>query len=65
MISTFNDSDFGGGQTDAEGHILKAKYAVSKSISLAGTFFMNEIDEFAGNKHDFDRYQLDVQFSFK
>jgi hypothetical protein len=65
VISTFNDSDFGGGQTDAEGHILKAKYAVSKSISLAGTFFVNEIDEFAGNTHDFDRYQLDVQFSFK
>ena len=65
VISTFNDSDFGGGQTDASGHLIKAKYAVSKSISLAGTFFVNEIDEFAGNKRDFNRYQLDVQFSFK
>jgi len=65
VISTFNDSDFGGGQTDSSGHIIKAKYAVSKSISLAGTFFINEIDEFAGNERDFTRYQLDVQFSFK
>ena len=65
VISTFNDSDFGGGQTDASGYVLQAKYALSKSISLAGTFFFNEIDEFAGNEHDFDRFQLDVQFSFK
>jgi hypothetical protein len=65
VIATFNDSDFGGGQTDASGHIIKAKYAVSTSISVGGTFFINEIDEFAGNKHDFDRFQLDVQFSFK
>ena len=64
VISTFNDSDFGGGQTDASGHLIKAKYAVSTSISLAGTFFVNEIDRFAGNEHDFNRYQLDVQFSF-
>ena len=65
VISIFSDSDFGGGQTDADGHALKAKYAVSKSISLAGTFFVNEIDEFAGNQHDYKRFQLDVQFSFK
>jgi hypothetical protein len=65
VIATFNDSDFGGGQTDASGHLFKFNYAVSKSISLGGTFFVNEIDEYAGNKHDFDRYQLDVQFSFK
>jgi hypothetical protein len=65
VVSTFSDSDFGGGQTDAEGHVFKAKYAVSPAISLAGTFFVNEIDEFAGNQHDYKRYQLDVQFSFK
>ena len=65
VISTFNDSDFGGGQTDAAGHIIKAKYAVSKSISLGGTFFVNEIDRFQGTEHDFNRFQLDVQFSFK
>jgi hypothetical protein len=65
VIATFNDSDFGGGGTDASGHILKGKYAVSKSISLAGTYFINEIDRFQGTEHDFNRFQLDVQFSFK
>jgi len=65
VIATFNDSDFGGGGTDASGHILKGKYAVSKSISLSGTYFMNDIDRFQGTEHDFNRFQLDVQFSFK
>lgn len=65
VIGTFNDSDFGGGGTDASGHILKGKYAVSKSISLAGTYFINEIDRFQGTEHDFNRFQFDVQFSFK
>ena len=65
VIGTFNDSDFAGGGTDASGHLLKGKYAVSKSISLAGAFFMSEIDRFQGTEHDFNRFQLDVQFSFK
>jgi len=64
VIATFNDSDFGGGGTDASGHILKGKYAVSKSISLAGTYFVNEIDRFQGTEHDYSRFQLDAQFSF-
>ena len=65
VIATFNDSDFGGGGTDASGHILKGKYAVSKSISLAGTYFVNEIDRFQGAEHDYSRFQLDAQFNFK
>lgn len=65
VIGTFNDSDFGGGGTDASGHILKAKYAVSRQIALSGTFFVNEVDRFQGTEHDYDRFQLDVQFSFK
>lgn len=65
VISTFFDSDFAGGQTDSKGHLIKADYRVSPAISLAATFFINELDRFAGNKHDYDRYQLDVQFSFK
>jgi len=34
-------------------------------VSLAGTFFINEVDRFQGEEHDYDRFQLDVQFSFK
>lgn len=65
VIGTFNDSDFGGGGTDSSGHIIKAKYAFAPSISLGGTFFLNDVDRFQGIEHDYTRYQIDVQFSFK
>jgi len=65
VIATFNDSDFGGGGTDASGHILKAAYTVAPGISIGGTYFINKVDRFQGTEHDYNRLQLDVQFSFK
>lgn len=65
VVGTFSDSDFGGGGTDARGLILKAKYAVSKNISLAGTWFSNAIDLSGADERDYDRLQLDVEFRFK
>ncbi len=64
VIGTFNDSDFGGGGTDSDGHLLKAKYAVSKKIFLGGTLFINNVDRFQGTEHDYSRLQLDVEFKF-
>ena len=64
VIGTFNDSDFGGGGTDSDGHLLKAKYAVSKKIILGGTLFLNNVDRFQGTEHDYSRLQLDVEFKF-
>ena len=64
VIGTFNDSDFGGGGTDSDGHLLKAKYAVSKKIFLGGTLFLNNVDRFQGAEHDYSRLQLDVEFKF-
>lgn len=64
VIGTFNDSDFGGGGTDSDGHILKAKYAVSKKIFVGGTLMINSVDRFQGTEHDYDRLQLDVEFKF-
>ena len=65
VIATFNDSDNGGGGTDASGHILKAAYLLTKDVSLGGTLFLNDVDRFQGTEHDYTRLQLDVQFSFK
>jgi hypothetical protein len=64
VIGTYNDSDFGGGGTDSDGHMLKAKYAVSKKIVLGGTLFLNNVDRFQGTEHDYNRLQLDVEFKF-
>ena len=65
VIAAFNDSDFGGGGTDASGHIIKAKYAFGPSISLGGTLFLNDIDRFQSVERDYTRYQIDVAFAFK
>lgn len=64
VVGTFNDSDFGGGGTDSDGHLLKAKYAISKKIIFGSTLFVNSVDRFQGNEHDYNRFQLDVEFKF-
>lgn len=64
VIGTFNDSDFGGGGTDSDGHMFKVKYGVSKKIFIGGTLFINNVDRFQGTEHDYSRLQLDVEFKF-
>ncbi len=64
VVATFTDSDFGGGGTDAKGHVLKAKYAISRKIFVGGTIFVNNVERFQGAEHDFNRFQLDLEFKF-
>jgi hypothetical protein len=64
IIATYNDSDFGGGGTDNDGFLLKAKYGLSDKIFLAGTFMQNDTDAFQGIEHDYNRLQLDIEFKF-
>jgi hypothetical protein len=64
VIGTFSDSDFGGGGTNASGHILNARYAVSKKIALGGTLFVNEVNQASGPALDYNRVQLDIEFKF-
>ena len=64
VIGTFNDSDFGGGGTDSDGHLLKYKYMLRDKISLGATLMVNQVDRFQGTEHDYNRLQLDVEFKF-
>ena len=64
VIGTFNDSDFAGGGTDSDGHMLKVKYGLSKKIALGGTYFINKADRFQGTEHDYSRIQIDLEFKF-
>ena len=36
------DSDFGGGGTDAKGHVLKASYGLAKNLAAKFTYFIND-----------------------
>lgn len=64
VVGTFSGSDFGGGGTDADGHVFKAKYAVNKKIFIGGALLINSVDRFRGVEHDYNRLQLDVEFKF-
>ncbi len=65
VVGLVTDSDFGGGGTDAKGHVLKGTYAFHKNWYFRGTYFMNEVDLASGNPHDYDRVMLDLQFKYK
>ena len=64
VFGLITDSDFGGGGTDAEGHIFGAAYGINKKWKVGFTYFVNEVDEAAGNKHDYDRLMIDTQFKY-
>lgn len=64
VLGLLTDSDFGGGGTDGEGHIIKGAYAINKKWSLGFTYFINEVDGDLGNKHDYDRVMLDTKFKY-
>jgi outer membrane murein-binding lipoprotein Lpp len=57
------DSDFGGGNTDVDGWVLKGGYAVAKNWTVGLTYLSNSIDK-TGNERDYDRYQLDFQWKY-
>jgi len=64
VLGLITDSDFGGGGTDAEGHILKGAYGLNKKWKVGFSYFINEVDESTGNKHDYDRIMIDTQFKY-
>jgi putative porin len=65
LIGTYNDSDFAGGGTDSEGHMLKSRYGLAENIFLVGTLFINTRDRFQGVEHDYNRLQIDLEFRFE
>ena len=64
LIGAFNDSDFGGGGTDATGHLLKGKYILAERWILGGTLIVSEVEKNAGSAHDYSRLQIDVEYKF-
>jgi hypothetical protein len=65
VVGLVTDSDFGGGGTDAKGHVLQGTYAFHSNWNFRATYFVNDIDLASGNPRDFDRLMLDVAFKYK
>jgi hypothetical protein len=64
-LGLVTDSDFGGGGTDTKGHFLQFNYGVSKSWVIGAQYFINETDLASGNKRDYDRLMIDLQWKWK
>jgi hypothetical protein len=64
VVGLLTDSDFGGGGTDARGHVLQGTYAFHPAWNFKATYFINEIDISTDDPRDLDRIQLDLNFKF-
>ena len=64
VIGTFTDSDWAGGGTDGKGHIVELNYGFRDRLVFGFRYFLNDRGEDAGNEHEYDRLQADVQFNY-
>jgi len=72
LYAQYTDSDYGAGNTDAKGGVLKFGYAFAKNFVLNGTYFMNKTNMDSpvavagvGNVFDRDYKRLQVDLNFK
>jgi hypothetical protein len=64
-LGLLTDSDFGGGGSDARGHVFSGTYAFHANWNLQLTWFLNEIELASGSPRDFDKVMLDLNFKYK
>ena len=64
VIGTFTDSDWAGGGTDGQGHVVDFQYGLRGRWTLGFKYFLNERGEAAGNERDYNRLQADLNFNY-
>lgn len=64
VVAAFQDSDFGDGQTDVEGHTIAIVYGVFKNSKLALALFDAERGISGTPSTTYDRAHLDFSFKF-
>lgn len=65
VVGLLTDSDFGGGGTDAKGHVISGTYAFHKNWNFKATYFINKVNLAAGDNDSYKRLMLDLAFKFK
>ena len=63
-VGLLTDSDFGGGGTDAKGHVLSGTYAFHKNWNFKATYFINKVNLAEVDPKDYNRLMLDLNFKF-
>ena len=64
-VGLLSDSDFGGGGTDAKGHVISGTYAFHKNWNFKATYFINKINIAEDLDTDYKRLMLDLNFKFQ
>jgi Putative porin len=70
LFGQWVDSDFGAGNTDSKGHVIKAGYAPTKNMVINLTYFLNKLNvdtgvATAGNPvRNYDRLQVDFNYKY-
>ena len=65
VVGLLTDSDFGGGGTDAKGHVFSGTYAFHENWNFKATYFINKIYLVSDDPKDVNRMQLDLNFKFQ
>jgi len=64
VYAQLTNSDFGGGGTDAQGHYFKLGWKVRPDWQLSLTWFDNRVDADTSMPRDYNRMQLDANFTY-
>ncbi|MGK2927567.1 MAG: putative porin [Lysobacterales bacterium] len=64
-LGLLTDSDFGGGGTDARGHVFSGTYGFHANWNVQLTWFLTETDLTSGNPKDVDTVMLDLNFKYE
>ncbi|HEX5049832.1 MAG TPA: putative porin [Gammaproteobacteria bacterium] len=64
VIGVFTDSDFAGGGTDNQGHVVEFTYALRARWLFNFRYFLTERGEDADRTRDYNRLQADLMFNY-
>jgi Putative porin len=65
LLAAFSDCSFGGGGTNAKGHVFGGGVRLMTNVDFGLTYFMNTQNIAPGEKeNDYDRLQVDIKFKF-
>lgn len=64
VIGAYSDSDFAGGNTDSDGHLIRSRYTLRDNITLSGTIIMSKYKPSKTEEIDYSRVQIDLEFRF-
>lgn len=64
LFAHWTDSEFAGGVTDNDGYAWRVSWMAMKNLLITGNYYDTQFNVDVGNEADFDRWQLEFNFTF-